>query len=117
MRTIIFYKTVAGKSPIQEFLDQLPSRLARKTLWTFKLIKEIPVVSEQYFKKLNGTDELWEIRVGFSNHAVRFLGFWDEGNLIVLTNGFMKKTQKTPQTEIKIATQRKQDYLTRKNYG
>jgi phage-related protein len=113
MRTIEFYTTLDGKSPIQDFLDTLPSRLAQKVLWTFKLAEEIPRVPEQYFKKLAGTDELWEIRVHSGHYAVRFLGFWKEGNLIILTNGFIKKTQKTPQKEIATATQRKSDYLSR----
>ncbi len=117
MRTITFYSTAEGKSPVQEFLDNLPARVAQKTLWTFKLVKEIPIVSEQYLKKLDGTDDLWEIRVDMGNHAVRFLGFWDAGNLIVLTNGFTKKSAKTPRTEVEIATRRKQEYLSRKPHG
>jgi phage-related protein len=63
------------------------------------------------------TDDLWEIRADLGNHAVRFLGFWDSGNLIVLTNGFTKKSAKTPQQEIEIATERKRDYLLRKPHG
>jgi phage-related protein len=42
------------------------------------------------------------------------LGFWDEGRLIILTNGFAKKTQKTPEREIALAEQRKRDCLNRR---
>jgi len=42
-----------------------------------------------------------------------FLGFFNQGNFIVLTNGFQKKTQKTPQSEILLSEKRKQDYLKR----
>ena len=48
--------------------------------------------------------------------AFRLLGFLDKGNLVVLTNGFTKKTQKTPTQEIDIAEQRKQEYQTEKTH-
>ena len=65
-------------------------------------------------KKLEGTDELWEVRAESGGDAFRLLGFWDAGWLVVLTNGFAKKTQKTPAREIELAEQRKRDYLNRK---
>jgi len=49
-----------------------------------------------------------------SSNIFRLLGFFDGNNLIILTNGFTKKTQKTPQKEIKLAEKRKKDYLKRK---
>ncbi len=110
MRTIQFYQTTDKKSPVEEFLDSLNARVAQKVLWTFQVVKELENVPKQYLKKLDGTDNLWEIRVESSNTAIRFLGFWEEGNLILLTNGFIKKTQKTPRTEINLATERKAEY-------
>ena len=74
----------------------------------------MPMVPRQYFKKLEGTDDLWEVRANFGGDAYRLLGFWDAGRLIILTNGFAKKTQKTPAREIEIAEQRKRDYFNRK---
>jgi phage-related protein len=82
--------------------------------WVLKLVKELPIVPRQYFKKLAGTDELWEVRAEFSGDAFRLLGFWDEGEWIILTNGFAKKTQKTPNREIELAAQRRRDYINRK---
>ena len=56
-----------------------------------------------------------ELRIPeFGGDAFRLLGFWDAGNLIILTNGFAKKTQKTPYREIALAAQRKCDYLNRR---
>jgi phage-related protein len=117
MRTIQFFKTVDGASPVEEFIDTLSSRVAQKVVWTFGIVKELPMVSEQYLKKLDGTDDIWEIRVALGGTAVRFLGFWEAGSLIILTNGFEKKSQKTPRAEIKIALQRKKEYQSRKNHG
>jgi phage-related protein len=78
-----------------------------------RLVKELPVVPQQYFKKLEGTRDIWEVRADFGSDAFRLLGFWDEGRLIILTNGFAKKTQKTPGREIALAERRRRDYLNR----
>ena len=54
------------------------------------------------------------MRAEFSGDALRLLGFWDAGDLIILTNGFAKKTQKTPNREIELAVQRRRNYQNRK---
>ena len=79
-----------------------------------QVVEELEKVPEIYLKKLKNTDDIWEIRVQQSNNIFRFLGFFDDGSFIVLTNGFQKKTQKTPKAEILLAEHRKQDYLERK---
>jgi phage-related protein len=114
MREIQFYRTAGGDCPVEEFLDELGPKPAQKVAWVLKLVKELPLVPKQYFKKLEGTDELWEVRVVFGGDAFRLLGFWDAGSLVILTNGFAKKTQKTPSREIELAGQRRRDYLNRK---
>lgn len=114
MRDIQFYRTASGDCPVEEFIDNLGPKQAQKLAWVLKLVKELPIVPKQYFKKLEGTDELWEVRAEFGGDAFRLLGFWDAGRLVVLTNGFAKKTQKTPDREIALAAQRKHDYLVRK---
>lgn len=68
----------------------------------------------QHLKKLEGTDGLWEVRAEFGGDAFRLLGFWEAGRLIILTNGFAKKTQKTPERELALAGQRRRDYLNRR---
>lgn len=114
MRQIIFYRTAGGACPVEEYLDGLGSKQVEKILWVIRAVKELPRVPEQYFKKLRGTEELWEIRAEFGGDAFRLLGFWDGGSFIVLTNGFSKKTQKTPEREIALAEQRRRDHLLRK---
>ncbi len=81
-----------------------------------RLIEELDRVPSQYFKKLVSTEDIWEVRVQLGNNIFRLLGFFDatEKNLLVLTHGFAKKTQKTPPQEIETATKRKQEYLSRK---
>ena len=107
-------RTSSGSCPVEEFLDGLASKQAQKVVWVLRAVRELPRVPQQYFKKLEATDDLWEVRVEFGGDAFRLLGFWDSGSLIVLTNGFAKKTQKTPEREITLAEQRKRDYLSRK---
>ncbi len=114
MREIRFYRNDTGNCPVEEFLDRLDPKQAQKVAWVLKLVKEMPRVPRQYLKKLEGGDELWEVRAEFGGNAFRLLGFWDSGNLIILTNGFAKKTQKTPSREIELAAQRRRDSLNRK---
>jgi len=71
---------------------------------------QVPV---QYFKKLKNTAGIWEVRARIGSHSFRLLGFITGDEFIVLTNGFKKKSQKTPKQEIELAEQRKADYLAR----
>jgi len=114
MREIIFYRTQTNECPIEQFLDSLNSKQAQKVTWVLQLIEELELIPATYFKKLTNTDDLWEIRVQQSNNIFRLLGFFDAENFVVLTNGFQKKTQKTPKSEILLSEQRKKDYLIRK---
>lgn len=114
MREIVFYKTEKGDCPIEIFLDGLNAKQAKKVTWVLQIVEEFALVPIQYFKKLDGTDNIWEVRIDAGNDTFRLLGFFDKGNLVILTNGFAKKTQKTPPTEIALAENRKKDWIMRK---
>ncbi|MDP6633696.1 MAG: type II toxin-antitoxin system RelE/ParE family toxin [Phycisphaerae bacterium] len=114
MREIIFYRTLAGKSPIGDFLDSLSSKQARKVAWVLSLVEELEIVPKQYFKKMVNTEDLWEVRVRMGSNIFRLLGFFDGAKIVVLSHAFQKKTQKTPQQAIKLAEERKVDYFKRK---
>jgi len=113
VREIPFYKTQKGDCPVEGFLDSLDSKQAKKVTWVLQLIETIDLVPKQYFKKLQGTGDIWEVRVDFGTNTFRLLGFFDKGYLVILTNGFAKKSQKTPSAEIEIAELRKKDHLSR----
>lgn len=113
MRELIFYKTARGDCPVEDFLDSLSAKHAKKVAWVLQLVETLDIVPIQYFKKLDGTDGIWEVRVDFGTDTFRLLGFMDKGNLVILTNGFAKKSQKTPASEIELARQRKIDHLNR----
>jgi len=114
MRKVDFYKTISGKSPISDFLDSLSGKQVQKITWVLEVIEELRIIPKQYFKKLVNTNDIWEVRVISGSNIFRLLGFFDGNNLVILTNGFVKKTQKTPKQEIKLAEKRKKDYLERK---
>ena len=114
MREIIYYRSESGNDPIQEFLDSLSQKQRTKVLWVLELVQDQDRVSTKFFKKLVSTNDIWEIRVCLGNDIFRLLGFLDNNNIVILTNGFVKKTQKTPPQEIAIAEQRKTDYLVKK---
>lgn len=114
MRTIDFYRFPNGKCPVEEFLNSLSGKQAQKILWVLQLIEETRFVPRQYFKKLIGRNDIWEVRIQFGNDIFRLLGFFKTGDNLVLTNGFVKKTPKTPGSDIEIAYQRMEEYLTRK---
>ena len=114
MKEIVFYRSQSGSSPVEDFLNSLSGKQAQKVLWVLRLIQELDPVPSQYLKKLVNTDNIWEVRVQVGNNIFRLLGFFVESELIILTNGFAKKTQKTPSQEIDLAQQRKRDYLNRR---
>lgn len=78
-----------------------------------QIVESLSIVPTQYFKKLDGTDGIWEVRVDVAGIAIRLLGFVHNGALVIVTNGFSKKTQKTPASEIALAEKRKKDHLLR----
>ena len=113
MKQVKFYKTQSGKIPVKEFLDSLNSKHAQKVAWVLELVEKLDQVPVQYFKKLKSTDDIWEVRARIGSNSFRLLGFIDDDEFVILTNGFSKKSQKIPKQEIEIAEQRKADYLSR----
>ena len=112
---IEFYKTETGNNPVEEYLSTLSLKQAEKVYWVLKIIEEIEMIPAEYFKKLPGTDNIYEVRVQLGNNIFRILGFFDGHHLIILNHAFTKKTQKTPKKEIKLAEKRKQEYFERRD--
>ena len=112
MKKVIFYKNERGDSPVEEFLESLTDKQAKKVAWVLRIIRDLDLIPKEYFKKLVSTD-IWEVRVQVGSNTIRILGFFDGNNFIVLTNGFHKKTQKTPKKEIETAEKRMKEYINR----
>lgn len=88
-------------------MDSLTAKHARKVTWVLNIIEEFDRIPKQYYKNLVNTDGIYEVRVQSVNDIFRLLCFQHKGNVIVLTNGFTKKTQKIPKGEILLAEKRK----------
>jgi len=104
-RTIIFYKDY-----FQEFFVKQRNKVKDKIIWTFELIEDLPRITEIYLKHIENTDGLYEIRVQQGSDIFRIFCFFDQGQLVVITNGFQKKSQKIPKQEIELALKIKGEY-------
>ena len=104
-RKVIFYKNY-----FQEFFERQSSKVKAKIVWTFDLVEELHRVPETYLKHIEQTEGLYEIRVQHGSDIFRIFCFFDEGQLIIIANGFHKKTQKTPKSEIEYALKIKWEY-------
>lgn len=113
MREVNFYKTESGKCPVVDFLDSLTGKQAKKITWVLELFEETSIIPKSYFKEFKSTNDIWEIRIIYSGDTFRLLGFFEPDGNFIITNGFVKKTQKTPLNEIRTAEERKRNYYQR----
>lgn len=106
---IIFY----FKSYFLDFFNELTEDVQKKFNWTIELIATIERVPKKYFQYME--DGIYEIRVEVGSNIYRVFSFFDEGQMIVVANGFQKKTQKTPRNEIELAKKIKKEYFNEKD--
>jgi len=109
-RTLLFFKNY-----FEVFSNSLPAKVQDKIDYVLFLITLADRIPRKFFEHLTGTDGLFEIRIEFESNIYRIFCCFDEGNLVVLFNGFQKKSQKTPQKEIDKALKIKQEYFNDKN--
>lgn len=102
------------KEYFSDFFKKQNQKVKDKILWTFRVIETIQQVPTEYLKHIEGTDGLYEIRVKSGSDIFRIFCFFDQGKLIVLANGFQKKTQKIPNCEITKALKIKTTYESEK---
>ena len=109
---VIFYAKSDGSEPVKEFLDSLDIKMRAKVVRTIDILSQNgSLLREPYSKHLK--DGIFELRAKVGTNISRVLYFFIMDNQIVLTNGFIKKTKKTPIAEIKKATDYRADYLRR----
>ena len=93
------------------FFDTLKPNVKKKFNWTLQLLSTIDTVPEKYFKHMTGSSGIFEIRVEVGSEIFRVFSFFDKGKLIILLNGFQKKSQKTPRNELELAEKLKKQYF------
>lgn len=107
-----FYKTENGKEPIAEFLDSLDNKMAAKLVGLMEILEEKGTeLRMPYSEHLE--EGIFELRCKQGSNITRVLYFFFVGRKIIVTNGFVKKTQKTPPKEIKLAKERRADWIRR----
>lgn len=116
MFKIEFFSTAEGKEPVAEFLDSLDDKMAAKLIGLMEVLEEKGTeLRMPYSEHLE--DGIFELRCKQGSNITRVLYFFYVGKKIVVTNGFVKKTQKTPPKEIALAKQRRTDWLNRHQEG
>ena len=94
-------QVVAYKRYFLDFYAKQPDNVQAKIEWTLNLIRVTQRIPEKYFKHIEGTKNLYEIRIEVGSNIYRVFSFFDKGNLVVLGNAFQKKTQKPPSKKLK----------------
>jgi len=110
IRSIFYYKNY-----YLDFFETLDSEVKVKFNWTLKLISTVEKVPAKYFKLIKDSTGLYEIRVEFGGNIFRVFSFFDKGRLVILINGFQKKSQLTPRKDIERAEKLKKQYFDEKN--
>ena len=109
VRSIIFYE-----NHFIEFYQKQNQKVKGKIQYVFELIEQVDRVPEKFLKHITGTNGLYEIRIEYQSNIYRIFCCFDAGHLVILFNGFQKKSQKTPQKEIEKATQLMMEYFKNK---
>lgn len=110
--TVEFYEKENGDIPVEEFLDGLNIRMKAKSVGLIKILQEKGnLLREPYSKPLG--DGIFELRCKVGNDISRVLYFFYYNGKIIMTNGFVKKTRKTPRAVIDRAKAYRDDYLER----
>lgn len=104
-RELYFYRDY-----FKSFYVEQNAKVKNKILWTLKVIEDVERIPEQYFKHIEGSDGLYEIRIKSGKENFRIFCFFEENNIVVIGHGFQKKSQRTPAKELEKALNIKKEY-------
>jgi phage-related protein len=109
-RKIIFHKDYF----IRFYVEQ-SAKVQEKIEYVLRIVRQVERVPKTFLQHMEGADGLFEIRVEYGSNIFRIFCCFDQGNLVVLFNGFQKKTQKTPKEELDLAMRLMKEYFDLKN--
>jgi len=112
IRTIISYKHY-----FEEFLIKQTVKVQDKIYKILEIIEYQQIIPKKYLEHITGTDGLYESKYSLGSNIWRVFCFFDDGRLVILLNGFQKKSQKTPKSEISLALRLKEEYFEEKRKG
>ncbi|MEN9993481.1 MAG: hypothetical protein RL762_138 [Bacteroidota bacterium] len=107
-------EVVAYQSFFKEFLELQPTKVQNKIFKVIEAVECLERVPENYLKSIKGQKGLYEIRIQLGSNIWRVFCFFDEDRLVILLNGFVKKTQKTPRRELDLASKLMMEYYENK---
>ncbi len=110
-------EVIAFKNYFEDFLVSQPQKVQDKIFKIIEAIETLERVPKNYLKFLVGTEGLYEARIQLGSNIWRVFCFFDHGKLVILLNGFQKKTQKTPKREIEKALKLMTEYYEQKTYS
>jgi len=109
---VVFYEKDDGQCPVEDFLKKIDVKMRAKIVGLLEILEEKGnVLREPYSKHLE--DGIFELRCKVGSNITRILYFFYYQGKIILTNGFVKKVQKTPRKEIQVAKARRAEYIER----
>lgn len=112
MYEVSYYEDARGRRPVEEFIDSLPAKMRAKVFGRLELLEEHGAALGMPFSR-HLDDGIFELRTAQGSDITRILYFFVAGSEIVLTHGFVKKTQKTPAREIERAKRMREDWRSR----
>ena len=107
-------EVIAFQNHFEDFLKKQPLKVQDKIFKVIEIIETFERVPSKYLKFMEGTDGLYEARIQLASNIWRVFCFFDEGKLVILLNGFQKKSQKTPKKEIEKAERLMNSYYDEK---
>ncbi len=108
-------EVIAYKNYFEDFLLEQPKKVQDKIFKIIEAIETLERVPSNYLKSMEGTNGLYEARIQLASNIWRVFCFFDHGRLVILLNGFQKKTQKTPKNEIDKALRLMEQYYQEKS--
>ena len=108
-------EVIAYKNYFEDFLLEQPKKVQDKIFKIIEAIETLERVPSNYLKSMEGTNGLYEARIQLASNIWRVFCFFDHGRLVILLNGFQKKTQKTPKIEIDKALRLMKQYYQEKS--
>mgnify|MGYP001068709566 CR=1 FL=1 len=108
-------EVIAYRNYFEDFLKEQPVKIQDKIFKVIEIIESYERIPTQYLKYISGTSGLFEARIKLGSNIWRVFCFFDAGKLVILLNGFQKKTQKTPKKEIDKANRLMTEYFAEKH--
>lgn len=108
-------EVIAYKNYFEDFLKVQPQKVQDKIFKIIEAIETLERVPKNYLKQMTGTKNLYEARIQLASNIWRVFCFFDSDKLVVLINGFQKKSQKTPNSEIEKAKKLMAEYFNEKD--